>query len=204
MKANHPAPRRARRERERRLRGAIGLLLPLVLGCAGAGRWQTESATAPGADFAGYASFAWLAAGDRREGAGEAPLSIADANVRNAIRAQLIEKGYREVAAHPDLRIGFETSTRAREKTNEPVRIGVGVGSWGGNVGGAVDASVPVGSERVTTVAETRITIRAVDPKHDREVWIGTSTGEVRQGLDAEAVEKAVAAVLDEFPARRR
>lgn len=186
-----------------RIPGAAGLVLPLLLGCA-SGRWQTESATAPGADLAGYASFAWLEAADGQGGASEAPLSIAAANVRNAIRAQLVQKGYREVEANPDLRIGFETSTRAREKTSEPVRIGVGVGSWGGNVGGAVDASVPVGSERVTTVSETRITIRALDPKDDRELWIGTSTGEIRQGLDADAVEQAVAAVLDDFPARRR
>jgi hypothetical protein len=186
-----------------RLPGAIGLLLTLALGCASGGRWQTESATAPGADLAGHASFGWLAAEGSR-GGGEAPLSIADANVRNAIRAQLARKGYREVEANPDLRIGFETSTRAKEKTSEPVRIGVGVGSWGGNVGGAVDASVPVGSERVTTVAETRITIRAVDPEDGREVWVGTTTGEVREGLDAGAVEKAVAAVLDDFPARAR
>jgi hypothetical protein len=187
-----------------RLPGAIGLLVSLALGCASSGRWQTESATAPGADLAGYASFAWLAAEAPHGNAGEAPLSIADANVRNAIRAQLIEKGYREIEANPDLRIGFETSTRARERTSEPVRIGVGVGSWGGNVGGAVDASVPVGSERVKTVAETRITIRALDPEDGRELWIGSATGEVREGLDADAVAKAVAAVLDDFPARRR
>jgi hypothetical protein len=185
-----------------RILACIGLLPFLVLGCASGVRWQTESATAPGADPAAYASFGWLA--DGAGGAGEAPLSIADANVRNAIRRQLVAKGYREVEHDPDLRIGFETASRAKEKTRDPIRVGVGVGSWGGHVGGAVDASVPVGSEDVTTVAETRITIRAVDAKENRELWIGTSTGEVREGLDASAVQKAVAAVLDDFPARRR
>lgn len=184
------------------LRGPIGLLSVLVLGCASGGRWRTETATAPGADLAAYASFGWLTTAER--GTGEPPLSIADANVRSAIRRQLVAKGYREVEHDPDLRIGFETSTRAKEKSREPVRVGVGVGSWGGHVGGAVDASVPVGSGDVTTVAETRITIRAVDPERDQEVWIGTSTGEVREGLDAGAIEKAVAAALDDFPARRR
>jgi hypothetical protein len=183
-----------------RIVGSVGLLVSvcLLLGCAGGGRWKTESAAAPGADVAAYASFGWLAEG------GEAPLSVADANVRSAIRKQLLAKGYREVEKGPDLRIGFEAASRAREKSTEPVRVGVGIGSWGGHVGGSVDASVPVGSEAVTTVAETRITIRAVDPKSHREVWVGTTTGEVRQGLDASAVEEAVAAVLGDFPARRR
>jgi hypothetical protein len=185
-----------------RIRGSPGLLIVLALGCASGGGWRTETATAPGADLAAYASFGW--AGDGQQAPGQAALSIADANVRDAIRKQLVAKGYREVERNPDVRIGFETSTRARERTREPIRVGVGVGSWGGNVGGAVDASVPVGSEGVTTVAETRITIRAVDPKDAREVWIGTSTGEVREGLDAGAVAQAVAAVLEDFPARRR
>jgi hypothetical protein len=175
--------------------------LILALACASGG-WRTESATAPGADLAAYASFGWLAEG--AGGAGGEPLSIADANVRSAIRRQLVAKGYREVEHDPDLRIGFETSSRAKEKTREPVRLGVGVGSWGGDVGGSVDASVPVGTESVTTVAETRITIRAVDGHANREVWTGTTTGEVRQGVDAGAVEKAVGALFDDFPARRR
>jgi hypothetical protein len=182
------------------VRGAGGLLLLLALACAGGGRWKTESATAPGADLAAHASFGWLAACP----GGEAPLSIAEANVRNAVRKQLVAKGYREVEASPDLRIGLEIATQARERTREPVRVGVDVGSWGGNVGGSVGASVPVGSEGVTTVAETRITIRAVDPGDARELWIGSATGELREGLDASAVDQAVAAALADFPARRR
>jgi hypothetical protein len=186
-----------------RIFALAGVLLLVVQGCASARRWQSESATAPGADIAAYASFGWLSAADG-PGESEAPLSIADANLRNAIRSQLVEKGYREVEQNPDLRIGFETATRAKEKTAQPIRIGVGMGSWSGNVGGSVDASVPVGSEGVTTIAEIRITIRALDPSGNREVWVGSATGEVQQGLDAAVVEKAVDAVLEDFPARRR
>jgi hypothetical protein len=184
--------------------GSAGVLLFVAVGCASGGRWQTESATAPGADIAAYASFGWLPDRNGRGDASEAPLSIRDANLRKAIRAQLVGKGYREVEANPDLRIGFETEARAKEQTTPPMRIGVGIGSWGGHVGTSVDASVPVGPERVTTVAEARLTIRAVDPKGNREVWIGSATGEVREGLDEGAVEKAVAAALDGFPARHR
>ena len=78
------------------------------------------------------------------------------------------------------------------------------MGSWGGNVGGGVSTSVPVGSERVTTTAETRITIRAVDVKSNREVWLGSTTQDVQEGGDASVLEKAVAGLMDEFPARRK
>lgn len=174
------------------------------LACASGG-WKSESTTAPDVDLAGYASFGWLppAAGAAAEGGGEAPLSIAEANLRRAIRIELAEKGYREVEHDPDFRIGLETATHLKEKVRPPARIGVGVGTWGGHVGGGVDASVPVGGGDVKTTGETQITIRAVDPRSNREVWVGTTTGEVREGLEASVVEKAVADVLDGFPDRR-
>ena len=183
--------------------GSAGVLLFLLLGCA-SGASQTESVTAPDADIAGYASFGWLPAGDSAEGASERPLSIADANLYGAIRKQLVEKGYREVETNPDFRVGVETAPHTEEKSSRPFSIGVGMGSWGGNVGGGVSTSVPVGSERVTTTAETRITIRAVDVKSNREVWLGSTTRDVQEGLDAGVVEKAVAGLLEEFPSRRR
>jgi hypothetical protein len=187
-----------------RIFGSAGVLLFLVLGCASGGASQTESATAPGADIAAYASFSWLPASDNAEGASERPLSIADANLYNAIRKQLVEKGYREVEVNPDFHVGFETAPHTTEKASKPFNIGIGVGSWGGNVGGGVSTSVPVGSERVTTTAETRITIRAVDVRSHQEVWVGSTTSDVQEGLDASVVEKAVAGLMDEFPDRRR
>ena len=186
------------------LSALAGVLLCLLLGCASGGAWQTESTAAPGADLAAYATFGWLPAGGAGEGATEPPLSISAANVQDAIRAQLVEKGYREVAEDPDFRVGFETTAHVQEKASHPVRIGVGVGSWGGPVGVGVGTSVPVGPEGVETTRETQLTIRAVDPKTDREVWVGTATGSSEQGLDAAVAEQAVAGTLAGFPARRR
>jgi hypothetical protein len=181
-----------------------GVLLFVLLGCASGGAWQTEPAVSSGADVAAYASFGWLPAGDAGEGATEPTLSISDANLHDAIRAQLVEKGYREAEENPDFRVGFDTTAHIQEKASNPIRVGVGMGSWGGTVGGGVSTSVPVGREGVTTTQETRLSIRAVDPKSHREVWLGTATGDLQQGLDATVVEKAVAAILEGFPVRRR
>lgn len=189
-----------------RIIGSGVVLLLVLLGCASGG-WKSQSSAAPDTDVAAYATFGWLppqAGGATAEGAGAPPLSIADANLRSAIRAELVEKGYREVEANPDFVVGVETSTRLKEKTSPPVTVGIGTGWWGGHVGTSVGASVPVGGGDVKTVGEAHILIRAVDPKSNREVWFGTTSGEVREGLDTSVVEEAVADMLDDFPERRR
>jgi hypothetical protein len=188
-----------------RIIGSGVVLLLVLLGCASGG-WKSESTAAPDADVAAYETFGWLPAqaAPGAEGGGEAPASIVDQNLRSAIRTQLVEKGYREVEASPEFRVGVETTTRLKEKTSPPVTVGIGTGWWGGYVGTSVGASVPVGGGDVKTVGETQITIRAVDPKGNRELWLGTTTGEVKEGADASVVQEAVADLLDDFPARRR
>jgi len=178
------------------------VVLVLLLGCASGAPPKREAVTAPGADLAAYATFGWQPAGAASRAA-EAPLSIPDANVQDAIRAQLVEKGYREVESQADFLVSFETSTYLAEKTSNPVRIGVGMGSWGSHVGGGVSTSMPVGKEGVTTDQETHLSIRAVDRKSNREVWVGTASGGMGQGLDADSVAKAVAKTMKDFPSRR-
>jgi len=184
-------------------RGSVLVLLLALLGCASGAPSKRESVTAPGADLAAYSTFGFQPAGEGPAGS-QPPLSIPDANVQNAIREQLVEKGYREVAKQPDLLFSFETSAYVAEKISNPVRIGVGVGSWGSNVGGGVSTSMPVGKEGVTTATETRLSIRAVDQKSNREVWVGTASGGIGQGLDADTVAKAVDRTMADFPSRRK
>ncbi len=183
--------------------GAALVLSCALLGCASGGPSNTSSATAPGTDIAAYSTFGWQAASDPSKG----PLSILDANIQQAIRAELIEKGYREVANDPELRISFERTTSVVEKASKPspVRIGVGVGSWGGPVGVGAGTSVPVGrSGGAETEQETKLTIRAVDPKTNQEVWVGSSTGEITEDLEAGAINKVVDGTLAEFPNKRK
>jgi hypothetical protein len=187
----------------RLLHPSAPVLLCVLLGCAGSGSLKSESTTAPGADVAAFASFALQSVGDSPTASSQ-PQSIADENIRNSIRRQLIEKGYREVAENPGLLISYEATPYTAEKVSSPVRLGVGLGSFGGPVGVGVDTSVPVGGGKVTTTQETRLTIRAIDPKGNQEVWVGTTTGNIAQGLDANRVEKAVAGALAQVPDRRK
>ena len=185
------------------MRDSALVLLFVFLGCASGPGPTTEAATAPGADVAAYTTFGWLPASGGATAASQ-PLSLQDANIQSAIRKQLIDKGYSEVRDEPGLLIGFETESVTEEtKKESPFRIGVGMGTFGGPVGVGVGTSAPVGGGSVVATRETRLTIRAVDPKDNREVWVGT-TGDIQQGLDAVVVEKTVAGTMKEFPARRK
>jgi len=186
---------------------AFGLSLGLglaALGCASSSKGPTEVSVLPDANIASYATFGWLPAA-APAGASEAPVSILDSNLKDAIRAQLALRGYRESDSHPDLRIGFETVTAAVEEVKEsPFRVGLGVGGFGGPVGVGVGTSAPVGKSTVTTNQETRLTIRAVDTQRNKEVWAATTGGLDPRSLDASGVEKAVANTLAAFPSRPR
>jgi hypothetical protein len=173
----------------------LAMLLTL-LGCASSAPSKPDSMTAPGADIAGYKTFGWASA------AAQAPTTILDSNVHDAVRAQLLAKGYVETDTAPDFRVGFDVSAYDVKQKSSPVRIGIGVGSWGGNVGAGVGTSVPVGGGNSAT-SENRLTIRAVDSTSNKEVWIGTTTGDIKQGLDERAVKRAVAGTMQTFPPRR-
>ena len=108
-------------------------------------------------------------------------------------------KGYQETSSDPDFLVAHETLERDAIKQGNPVRIGIGVGSWGGNVGGSVGTSVDVG-EKDKLVHELRIALRMLDASGEREIWTGTS-GSMPERPVAEAVSGAVAELLEAFPA---
>jgi hypothetical protein len=172
------------------------LLFALLAGCATPGGPRIESDRADDADFTRYATYAW--AKPATVGTAEAPLRLFDVNVRNAIRAALGKRGYQEQTEAPDLLIDYETLTQDKVKSN-PVRIGIGMGSWGGNVGG----SIGLGSPSVESYQEGRLVIRAVDARANREVWVASVVDRMQKdGLDANEVTRVVELTLRDFPTR--
>jgi len=171
------------------------VLMSLVLGCAGSAQPKPQWVTAPDTDIPGLATFTWA------DTAGGPPLTILDTQVRNALRAELLKKGYAESSDAPDFVVTYETDIFETAKKSNPVSIGIGMGSWGSNVGGSVGTSVGVGGDKAPRL-QHRLTIHALDPESDRELWIGnTTTFEVP--ADASVVEQAVAGVMAGFPDKR-
>jgi hypothetical protein len=177
---------------------ALGTAIVLA-GCASQAP-QPSTMRDPQADFSAYKSFGWDEAA-RTDASGQMqPLSLLESNIRAAIATEMKRKGYEEAAAGstPDLLVGYEAA-RAEKVKNNPIRIGVGVGSYGSNTGG----SVGVGSSSVKNVSEGTLVIRAIDLKRKAEVWQGRLSRELGKGnVEPAVVQSAVAEVFREFPAR--
>ena len=158
---------------------------------------KPESMRDPQANFAAFKTFGWTS-GSPAAG-GDAPLKLLDSNVRAAIAAELQQRGYSEAAAGatPDLRIAFETESQEKVKSN-PIRVGIGVGSWGGSGGGSVN----VGSSSVSNYKEGSLVIHAIETARNAEVWQGRVSGKMTKGsLEASAIAQAVAIAMKDFPA---
>jgi hypothetical protein len=157
---------------------------------------KSQSMRDPQANFAAYRTYGWQDA-PQVDGQ-DAPLRLLDQNIRAAVAAEMQKRGYVEAATDPDLKIAYETASQQKIE-NSPVRVGVGVGNWGGNVGG----SVGVSSASVRNYQEGTLVIHAIDRARNAEVWQGSISGKMNKGgVEAAAVQRAVAAAMQDFPAR--
>lgn len=179
-----------------RRRCGLALVAALLLGGCASAPPQPESMRDPNANWASYATYGWSPAPN--VDGNDQPLRILDQNIRRAIAAEMQRRGYVESAADPDLRIAYETTSKDVVESN-PVRVGVGVGSWGGNFGGSVN----VGSPSVRNYQEGTLVIHAIDGARNAEVWQGRFSNRISKGsTEAAAVTGAVTAAMRDFPAR--
>ena len=168
----------------------------LVAGCATPPP-EPQSMRDPAANFAAYRTFGF--APTAPPGGNDAPLQLLDKNIRAAITTDMQRKGYAESQDNPDLRIAYETA-KAEKIENSPVRIGVGVGGWGGgNVGGSVGVSSP----SVRNFTEGTLVIHAIDAAKNSEVWQGSISGKMTKGsVEPAAIQHAVSTAMRDFPAK--
>lgn len=172
-----------------------GVLALAIVGCASPPP-QPESMRDPAADFSAYRTWGWGPAAGL-SGADE-PLRLLDRNIRDSIATELRRRGYSESQDGADLLIYYETASADKVETN-PVQVGVGIGSWGGNFGGSVNMSSP----SLRNYREGRLVVHAVDTSRNAEVWQGSISSRIsKSGIDAAAVQQAVSAALRDFPAR--
>jgi hypothetical protein len=187
-----------------RARGhALALILAFGVvalgGCASSAPSQPDSMRDPQADFSSYRTYGF-GTPKTPEGSDE-PLKLLDSNIRSAIASELQKRGYVEApaGAAPDLRIAYETAS-ADKLENNPVRVGIGVGGWGGgNVGGSVN----VGSPSVRNYKEGTLVVHAIDTARNAEVWQGRVSKKITKGsVEPAAIAQAVAVTMADFPAQ--
>jgi Domain of unknown function (DUF4136) len=174
-----------------------GMLAMLAVGCATAPP-EPESMRAPDVDFSAFRTFGW-AASESAAGT-EPPLQLLDQNLRRSISEELARRGYVPAGgATPDLLIAYRTASKEQVESS-PVRIGIGVGSWGGNGGGSVGLS----SSSLRNYREGTLVIHAIDAARNAEVWQGRISGKLTEGsLEPAAIKQAVATAMRDFPSRQ-
>jgi Domain of unknown function (DUF4136) len=181
--------------------GAIAFAGACALALACASPVETAHDQSPAADFARYATYAWI---------GESPVSGVDsseprvdpaveASIRRAVDAQLATRGYRLAAAEAaDLLVGFEVG-REQKTTLEQIPGRTTVYTGGYSYGGWY-RSAPV---RTRTYTEGTLTLDFFERGSHEAVWVGWASRRISSGLDREAViQDAVARILEPFPAR--
>lgn len=169
--------------------------LALLFGCTSSGQSKPTWESAVGIDIPAFKTFGWA---DALTGS---PNTILEGRITDALRAGLTGKGYLETTDSPDLLIGYEVMEREVTKQGSPIRLGVGLGSYGSNVGGSVGSSVDVGG-KTGVLQLNQITVRAMEPGTRKEVWIG-NTATFEPQPDAALVQKVVTDVLKGFPEKR-
>jgi len=170
------------------------LVAGLLLGGCASAPPEPESMRDPNAEWTSFATYGWAPAAAGTD----QPLSMLDQSLRRAIAAELQRRGYTESTTDPDLQIAYQAASQDKVESN-PVRIGVGLGSWGGNVGGSVN----VGSPSTRSYREGTLVIHAIDARRNAEVWQGSIAGRLdKGGADTAAVTGAVQAAMRDFPTR--
>jgi hypothetical protein len=175
---------------------SIVAALLLLAACTTTSAPQPESMRDPQVDFGAFRTYGWQPA-PQVDGK-DAPVALLDQNIRAAIATELNKRGYVEAANDPDLQIAYETAS-ADKIENNPVRVGVGVGSWGGSMGG----SIGVGTPSISNYREGTLVVHAIERARNAEVWQGRISGKLSKGsIEAAAVQRAVALAMRDFPAR--
>jgi hypothetical protein len=179
-----------------RVRRGVAFVAVLALGGCASAPPQPESMLDRSVDFNSFQTFGW--APSPGVNGTDQPLMMVDQSIRSAIAAEMRRRGYSESAQDPDLRLAYETSS-AEKVESRPVRIGIGVGSWGGSGG----ASVSSGSPSVRSYRESTLVIHAIDAARNAEVWQGRISTRLTPGsTGTAAVTTAVQAAMRDFPVR--
>jgi hypothetical protein len=169
--------------------GLVGVTLvslALAAGCAAPPRLHVDTADEP----VTCTSFGWL---EKSQWA-----SITEQRLRAEVMQVLAGKGYATDGEAPDCQVSGIIFTGARP--GSPVSIGVGAGRWGGNTGGSVGVSMPMGGGSRTV---GNLAIDVIDIGLAAEVWRGTLENAFPTAEPtSEQISGAVVQVLAEFPRR--
>lgn len=149
---------------------------------------EVGSNAMPGIDFSRYHTYKWVAI----EG-GTHPNQIADAEIKQAVDAQMQAKGFTKTDSdNANLLVGYQVAVNQQKQWNA---YGGGGFRWGGGgMASATSSTIDVGS----------LVLDMYDPTTKQLVWTGTATKTLdtsgNQQKNQKNLDKSMEKLLKKFP----
>ncbi len=154
----------------RKLSTVVGIAL---ITCAVAMAQDVKYNSMPGTDFSKFHTYKWVAI----EGA-SAPNQIMDAQIKQAIDAQLATKGLTKTDDDKaDLYIGYQVAISQQKQWNA---YGTGGMRWGGGMASATESMITTGS----------LVVDMYEQGTKNLVWTGTATKQIDTNAKQDKIEK--------------
>jgi Domain of unknown function (DUF4136) len=159
----------------------------------------------PGTDWSKYRTYAWVDDVQGVPAVGEHPDQILDAQVKQAIDAQMVVKGFTKLenGGKPDLLLGYQLIIDPEKQING---FGDSWGGWGG-LGPWGGGGFGTFSAQTSTNYIGTFIIGMYDPATKKLVWIGGAQHAIEPSKKPEKnqdrLNKGAQKLLKDFPPRR-
>ena len=182
----------------------LALVLALVT-CSVTYAQDVRTNYMPGTDFSNYRIYAWVDEVQCGPSVGGHPDQILDAQVKQAIDAQMAVKGFSKVAKgdKPDLLIGYQLMIDSEKQVNGFGDSWGGWGGWGPWGGGSFGSF----SANTSTNYVGTFVVGIYDPAVKKLVWIGGAQHAIEPSKkpekNQERLNKGAQKLLKDFPPGR-
>lgn len=154
----------------------------------------------PGTDFSKYHTYAWVSEVQGVPAVGGHPDQILDAQVKQAIDAQMAAKGFTKAEdGKADLLLSYQLAIDKEKQING---FANGWGGWGPGGGGLDTFSASTSSNYIGTFV-----VGMFDPATKKLVWIGAAQHAIepskKQEKNQERLNKGAQKLLKDFPSGR-
>ena len=190
-------------QKSREWTAGLGPALVLaLLACSAAYSQDVRTNSMPGTDFSKYHRYAWV---DEVKGVprvGGPPDQILDAQIKQAVDAQMAAKGFTKVvdSEKADIVLGYQLAIDREKQVNG---FADGWGGWGPWGGGLNSLSVTTSTINVGTFV-----LGMYDPVAKKLVWIGAAQHTLepskKQEKNQERLNKGAQKLLKDFPPGRK
>lgn len=162
------------------------VIVPLLLAAHMLTAQDVTSNAMPGTDFSKYHTYKWVLI----EGASH-PNQIVDAEIKQAIDAQLAAKGLTKATGDKaDVYVGYQTAVQQQKQWNA---YGEG-GRWMGGMATATSSTINIGT----------LVVDLYDPSTKQLVWTGQATKTIdpsnNQEKNQQNLDKAMAKLFKNYP----